>query len=97
MIFALDQLLQVLPGGFNAIPDIVARRDTLAKVLATIAETERAGETGGRREPGHVSGRLAVLRAFFAAVDLGLGAFTQGKPLDPELLRVSPARARQRG
>jgi len=33
----LDQLLEVLPGGFNAIPDIVARRETLAQVLATIA------------------------------------------------------------
>lgn len=33
----LDQLLQVLPGGFNAIPDIVARRETLGQVLATIA------------------------------------------------------------
>ena len=33
----LDQLLEVLPGGFNSVPDIVARRETLAQVLATIA------------------------------------------------------------
>ena len=32
----LDQLLAVLPGGFNAIPDIVARRDTAAQLLAAI-------------------------------------------------------------
>ena len=29
----LDQLLEVLPGGFNAIPDIAARREVTAQVL----------------------------------------------------------------
>jgi acetyl esterase/lipase len=32
----LDQLLAVMPGGFNAIPDIVARRDFAAQMLAAI-------------------------------------------------------------
>jgi acetyl esterase/lipase len=32
----LEQLLTVLPGGFNAIPDIVARRETAAQLLAAV-------------------------------------------------------------
>jgi acetyl esterase/lipase len=32
----LDQLLAVMPGGFNAIPDIVARRNAAAQLLAAI-------------------------------------------------------------
>jgi acetyl esterase/lipase len=32
----LDQLLAAMPGGFNAIPDIVARRDVAAQMLAAI-------------------------------------------------------------
>jgi acetyl esterase/lipase len=32
----LDQLLAVLPGGFNAIPDIVARREAAAQLLAAV-------------------------------------------------------------
>jgi acetyl esterase/lipase len=32
----LDQLLAAMPGGFNVIPDIVARRDALAQMLAAI-------------------------------------------------------------
>src|ERR1700755_3457191 len=32
----LDQLLAAMPGGFNAIPDIVARRDAAAQMLAAI-------------------------------------------------------------
>lgn len=32
----LDELLAVLPGGFNAIPDIVARRDAFTQMIAAI-------------------------------------------------------------
>jgi acetyl esterase/lipase len=32
----LDQLLAVMPGGFNAIPDIVARREAAAQLLAAV-------------------------------------------------------------
>jgi DNA-binding transcriptional regulator GbsR (MarR family) len=63
------------------------------QVLATIADTERVlAEPGGRRESvPFLTARLAALRAFFAAIDAGFGAFTQGKPLDPEVLkRVTP-------
>jgi hypothetical protein len=72
-------------------------RWNVRQVIATVAETERAlGESSARREAGHVASRLSGLRAFFTAVDVGLGAFTQGKPLDPELLRALPPRVRQR-
>lgn len=84
---------------WRVLQEIMERRFrwNVRQVLATLAETERAlGESGARREAGHVASRLTGLRAFFTAVDVGLGAFTQGKPLDPELLRVLPARARQR-
>jgi len=63
------------------------------QVLATIADTERVlAEPGGRRESApFLTARLAALHAFFAAIDAGFGAFTQGKPLDPEVLkRVTP-------
>lgn len=36
----LDQLIAAMPGGFNAIPDIVARRATLEAVLATMPVVE---------------------------------------------------------
>jgi len=32
----LDQLLQVMPGGFNTIPDIVQRRDIVSQMLAAL-------------------------------------------------------------
>ncbi len=76
-------------------------RWNVRQVLATVAETERAlAEQRGRRDAAEVvAGRLAALRLFFAAMDAGLAAFTQGKPLDPEMLKnvVPLPRARQRG
>ena len=77
-------------------------RWTVRQVLATLGDAERAvAESGMRRETTHfLTTRLAGLRAFFAAVDAGLSAFTQGKPLDPETLKnvlpLTPARERQR-
>ena len=67
-------------------------RWNVRQVLATIAETERAvGEVAGRRDWVHfVTARAAGLRAFFAAIDVGFGAFAQGKPLDPAALRSPP-------
>lgn len=32
----LDQLLQVIPGGFNSIPDIVQRRAAVTQLLAAL-------------------------------------------------------------
>ena len=36
----LDALLEVMPGGFNAIPDIVARRATVAQIFAMLPVVE---------------------------------------------------------
>src|SRR5213594_5213026 len=79
---------------WRVMQEIMERRFrwNLRQVLATIAETERAvGEAGGRRESAQfVTTRVAGLRAFFVAIDAGLGAFAQGKPLDPAALRSPP-------
>ncbi len=65
------------------------------QVLATIADAERALADGGRREASpFLAGRLGALRLFFSAIDAGFGAFAQGKPLDPEVLKkVTPLAA----
>jgi hypothetical protein len=78
-------------------------RWNLRQVLATIDETARAlGEStgpGGRRAA--VEARLEALRAFFSAVDAGIGAFNSGKAFAPETLqnvvRLVSARAPRRG
>ena len=79
---------------WRVMQEIMERRFrwNVRQVLATIAETERAvGEATGRRESAQfVTTRVAGLRAFFAAIDAGLGAFAQGKPLDPAALRSPP-------
>jgi DNA-binding transcriptional regulator GbsR (MarR family) len=90
---------------WRVMQEIMERRFrwTVRQVLATLSDSERAlAEAGMRREATHfLTTRLGGLRAFFAAVDAGLGAFTQGKPLDPETLKnvlpLAPARERQRG
>ena len=87
---------------WRVMQEIMERRFrwTVRQVLATLGDAERAlAEGGTRRETAHFLGtRLAGLRAFFAAVDAGLGAFTQGKPLDPETLKnvlpLTPTRQR---
>src|SRR5262249_36615625 len=64
----------------------------------------RARPRGGRR-PRRFGGvrqvRLAAPRAFFQAIDTGLGPFTQGKPLDPASLAnvvlLAATRPRSRG
>lgn len=81
---------------WRVMQEIMERRFrwTVRQVLATLADAERAAaEAGPRRESAaFVSGRIAVLRAFFTAVDAGIGAFTEGKPLDPETIKnVLPA------
>ena len=49
----LDALLAAMPGGFNAIPDIVARRATLEAVLATMPAPQFPGvATEDRTVPG---------------------------------------------
>lgn len=90
---------------WRVMQEIMERRFrwTVRQVLATLTEAERAAaEEGGRREASaFVANRIAVLRAFFSAIDVGIGAFTQGKPLDPETIKnvlpLAPVRARPRG
>jgi hypothetical protein len=81
-------------------------RWTVRQVLAAVSETERAGaESVGRgeaaaRESAFRAGRLTSLRLFFTAVDAAIGAFTQGKAVDAEVLQnvvpLSAATGRQR-
>ena len=79
---------------WRVMQEIMERRFrwNVRQVLATIAETERAvsGTTGRPESAQFVTARMAGLRAFFAAIDAGLGAFAQGKPLDPAALRSPP-------
>ena len=79
---------------WRVMQEIMERRFrwNVRQVLATIAETERAvGEVAGRRDwVQFVTARAAGMRAFFAAIDVGFGAFAQGKPLDPAALRSPP-------
>jgi cytidine deaminase len=41
----LDQFLAALPGGFNSVPDIVARRDTAAQLLAALGVPPNSAST----------------------------------------------------
>jgi len=89
---------------WRVMQEIMERRFrwNVRQVLAAAAEAERASEKGaGREAQQFVAARLGALRAFFTAIDAGIGAFTQGKPLDPEALRnvlpLIPSRSRQRG
>ena len=79
---------------WRVMQEIMERRFrwNVRQVLATIAETERAvGDASGRRDwVQFVTARTAGLRVFFAAIDVGFGAFAQGKPLDPAALRTPP-------
>jgi DNA-binding transcriptional regulator GbsR (MarR family) len=89
---------------WRVMQEIMERRFrwNLRQVLAAAAETTRAvaEERGPRRtDRAFVERRLEALRAFFAAVDAGIGAFAQGRAFAPEtvqnVLRLS-ARAGER-
>jgi DNA-binding transcriptional regulator GbsR (MarR family) len=85
---------------WRVMQEIMERRFrwNVRQVLAAAAEAERATADKGAV---FLTGRLAGVRAFFSAIDAGIGAFTQGKPLDPEALRnvivLAAPRTRQRG
>jgi len=88
---------------WRVMQEIMERRFrwNVRQVLAASAEAERAARDGaGRQDAEFVARRLGALRAFFTAIDAGIGAFTRGQPLDPEALRqvlpLAPARARRR-
>jgi len=91
---------------WRVMKEIMERRFrwNLRQVLATIDETTRAlGESTrpGGRGAAAVEARLEALRAFFAAVDAGIGAFNSGKAFAAETLqnvvRLVSARAPRRG
>jgi DNA-binding transcriptional regulator GbsR (MarR family) len=90
---------------WRVMQEIMERRFrwNVRQVLAAAAEAVRAaGDRGAARERHQfVTARLGALAAFFGAIDAGIGAFTQGKPLDPGALRtvlpLIPSRSRQRG
>jgi DNA-binding transcriptional regulator GbsR (MarR family) len=88
---------------WRVMQEIMERRFrwTVRQVLATLTEAERAAEHTSRREASALAaGRLEGLRAFFTAVDGAIGAFSEGKPLDPAALKNVPPPApgrRQRG
>ena len=61
----------------------------IRQVLASIADAERARAEApaGRQGAPFIATRLAGLRAFFTAIDVGVGAFTEGQPFDPKTLK----------
>src|SRR5215468_7555744 len=77
---------------WRVMQEIMERRFrwNLRQVLATIEETSRALEAArprGRAATGFVETRLEALRAFFAAVDAGISAFSSGKPFVADALQ----------
>src|SRR6516164_4198336 len=75
---------------WRVMQEIMERRFrwNLRQVLATVDETARAADGSGgraaeRERSAFVAARLGALRLFFSAVDVGLGAFTQGKAFVP--------------
>src|SRR5262245_9149865 len=75
---------------WRVMQEIMERRFrwNLRQVLATVDETRRASEgTKTPRRDDFVMARLTALQAFFSAVDLGIGAFAQGKPITPDAMQ----------
>jgi DNA-binding transcriptional regulator GbsR (MarR family) len=93
---------------WRVMQEIMERRFrwNLRQVLAAADETRRAVDThaGGkgveRERDDFIRTRLAALRAFFAAVDVGIGAFAQGKGITPDTMQtlagLASPRPRQR-
>jgi len=89
---------------WRVMQEIMERRFrwNIRQLIATCDETERAASQSARpsraeaREGDFLAERLEALRSFGAAVDAGIGAFSQGNPFTPETLRVIPIRAVRR-
>jgi DNA-binding transcriptional regulator GbsR (MarR family) len=69
-------------------------RWNMRQALAAVAETSRALEADRHAASGEraaqkafVAKRLEAMRAFLAAVDAGIGAFTQGHPVASDLMQ----------
>jgi DNA-binding transcriptional regulator GbsR (MarR family) len=86
---------------WRVMQEIMERRFrwNVRQVLSAAAEAQRIASEKAAGPAAFVTGRLTALRAFFTAVDLGVGAFTQGKPLHPGALQnvrpIGTPRARQ--
>lgn len=84
---------------WRVMQEIMERRFrwNLRQVVATAEETRRAAEgiygsrPADREKVAFVDERLAAIRAFFSAVDLGIGAFTQGKAITSETMQSAAA------
>ena len=67
-------------------------RFNIRQVLVAVDESRRASEaTGasksGREQAAFVARRLDVLSSFFSALDAGVAAFTQGRPISAETFK----------
>ena len=83
---------------WRVMQEIMERRFrwNIRQIVAACDEAERAADEEGRRARGDrefLAERLEALRSFGAAVDAGIGAFSQGNPFTPEPLRVVPIRS----
>jgi DNA-binding transcriptional regulator GbsR (MarR family) len=94
---------------WRVMQEIMERRFrwNLRQVLAAADETRRAiderpgGKAADRQRDDFLRARLAALRMFFNAVDLGIGAFAQGKGITPDAMQnfavaLAPLPSRQR-
>jgi DNA-binding transcriptional regulator GbsR (MarR family) len=79
-------------------------RFNVRQVLVAVDESSRAGQavagsrTAAEKErAAFITARLDKLRSYFAVLDAGIAAFTQGKPLSPETLQKVPLRIAARG
>jgi DNA-binding transcriptional regulator GbsR (MarR family) len=66
------------------------------QVVATVDETRRIAESDGKTkrpklEVAFIEARLEAMRAFFATLDAGISAFSQGESFAPESFRNVPA------
>lgn len=77
----------------RALHELVERRFRwcVRQVLTAAKEAERVLERSPGESARFATTRLDTLQLFFAALDAGFSAFTDGKPLDPAtLVRVLP-------
>ena len=83
----------------RAMHELVERRFRwcVRQVLTATREAERVLDGASADGARFATKRLGALRLFFAALDAGFSAFTDGKPLDPAtLVRVLPFPAQAR-
>ena len=65
------------------------------QVVDTVDETRRIAEAGGKKkrpklEAAFIEARLDAMRGFFATLDAGISAFSNGEPFGPESFRSVP-------